>query len=45
MDHADAVITGPANTASAKMERIEALGAYVVRNSSKIGEAVHRAVQ
>jgi succinyl-CoA synthetase alpha subunit/malate-CoA ligase subunit alpha len=45
MGHAGAVIAGPADTAAAKMERIEALGAHVVRNPSKIGEAVHRAVQ
>ncbi len=45
MGHAGAVIAGPADTAAAKMERIEALGAHIVRNPSKIGEAVHRAVQ
>jgi len=39
------VIAGPADTAAAKMERIEALGAHVVRNPSKIGEAVYHAVQ
>ncbi|MEK7796100.1 MAG: succinate--CoA ligase subunit alpha [Pseudomonadota bacterium] len=42
MGHAGAVIAGPADTAAAKMERLEALGAHVVRNPAKIGEAVAR---
>ncbi|MEK7262124.1 MAG: succinate--CoA ligase subunit alpha [Pseudomonadota bacterium] len=42
MGHAGAVIAGPDDTAAAKMERLEALGAHVVRNPAKIGETVAR---
>lgn len=45
MGHAGAIIAGPEDTALAKMERIEALGAFVVRNPAKIGEAVHQAMR
>jgi succinyl-CoA synthetase alpha subunit/malate-CoA ligase subunit alpha len=40
MGHAGAVITGVADTAGAKMDHMEALGAIVVRNPARIGEAV-----
>ncbi len=45
MGHAGAVIAGPADTAAAKMECLEALGTHVVRNPAQIGEAVHRALR
>lgn len=45
MGHAGAVIAGLADTAGAKMDRIEALGAHVVRNPARIGEAVRDALR
>jgi succinyl-CoA synthetase alpha subunit/malate-CoA ligase subunit alpha len=45
MGHAGAVIAGDADTATAKLDAIEELGAYVVRNPADIGDTVMRAVK
>jgi succinyl-CoA synthetase alpha subunit/malate-CoA ligase subunit alpha len=45
MGHAGAIIASEADTASAKMDAIEALGHYVARNPAHIGETVLRAMQ
>ncbi len=45
MDHAEAVITGLADTASTKMNCIEALGSFVARNPAKIGETVRHVLR
>lgn len=42
MGHAGAIISGEADTAEAKMHRMEELGVHVVRNPAEIGETVHR---
>jgi succinyl-CoA synthetase alpha subunit/malate-CoA ligase subunit alpha len=44
MGHAGAVITGDADTAHSKMDRMEALGLRVVRNPADIGSAVAETV-
>jgi succinyl-CoA synthetase alpha subunit/malate-CoA ligase subunit alpha len=44
MGHAGAIISGQADTAVAKMDRMEELGVHVVRNPADIGETVHRVV-
>jgi succinyl-CoA synthetase alpha subunit/malate-CoA ligase subunit alpha len=44
MGHAGAIISGQADTAIAKMDRMEELGVYVVRNPADIGETVNRVV-
>jgi succinyl-CoA synthetase alpha subunit/malate-CoA ligase subunit alpha len=45
MGHAGAVISGDADTATAKLDAIEALGHRVVRNPADIGDAVLRTVK
>ncbi|MEN8212978.1 MAG: succinate--CoA ligase subunit alpha [Pseudomonadota bacterium] len=45
MGHAGAIISGEADTALAKMERLETLGVHVVRNAGEIGETVHRVLK
>ena len=45
MGHAGAVISGDADTATAKLDAIEALGHRVVRNPADIGDTVFRAVK
>jgi succinyl-CoA synthetase alpha subunit len=40
MGHAGAIISGEADTAEAKMNRMEELGIHVVRNPADIGETV-----
>ena len=45
MGHAGAVIAGDADTATAKLDAIEALGHRVVRNPAEIGDTVLRAVK
>ena len=45
MGHAGAVIAGESDTATAKLDAIEALGHRVVRNPADIGDAVLRAVK
>ena len=40
MGHAGALISGDADTADAKMNRMEELGIHVVRNPADIGETV-----
>ncbi len=45
MGHAGAVISGEADTATAKMNLMEHLGLYVVRNPSQIGSTVLRAIE
>jgi succinyl-CoA synthetase alpha subunit len=45
MGHAGAVIAGQSDTATAKLDAIEALGHRVVRNPADIGDAVLRAVK
>lgn len=40
MGHAGAIISGEADTAEAKMNRMEELGVHVVRNPANIGETV-----
>jgi succinyl-CoA synthetase alpha subunit len=42
MGHAGAIISGEADTAQAKMERMESLGVHVVRNAAHIGETLKR---
>jgi len=42
MGHAGAVISGDADTATAKLDAIEAVGHQVVRNPAEIGDAVLR---
>lgn len=44
MGHAGAIISGHADTAVAKMNRMEELGVHVVRNPANIGETVDRVV-
>jgi succinyl-CoA synthetase alpha subunit/malate-CoA ligase subunit alpha len=44
MGHAGAVITGDADTATAKLDAMERLGLYTVRDPAEIGRAVLRAV-
>ena len=44
MGHAGAIISNEADTASAKMDAMEALGLYVARNPAHIGETVLRAM-
>jgi succinyl-CoA synthetase alpha subunit len=44
MGHAGAIISGLADTAVAKMDRMEELGVHVVRNPAGIGETVDRVV-
>ena len=43
MGHAGAVISGDSDTATAKLDAIEALGHHVVRNPAEIGDTVLRA--
>ncbi|MDD5036882.1 MAG: succinate--CoA ligase subunit alpha [Methylococcaceae bacterium] len=45
MGHAGAIIASEADTASAKMDAMEALGLYVARNPAHIGQTVLRAMQ
>ncbi len=45
MGHAGAIISGDADTASAKMDAMEQLGLYVARNPAHIGETVRRALE
>jgi succinyl-CoA synthetase alpha subunit len=45
MGHAGAVISGEGDTATAKLDAIEALGHYVVRNPADIGDTVLRAIK
>ena len=45
MGHAGAVITGDADTATAKLDTMESLGLYVARNPSDIGATVQRALE
>jgi succinyl-CoA synthetase alpha subunit/malate-CoA ligase subunit alpha len=45
MGHAGAVIAGDSDTATAKLDAIEALGHRVVRNPAEIGDTVLRAVK
>lgn len=42
MGHAGAIISGQADTANAKMDRMEELGMNVVRNPALIGETAYR---
>ena len=44
MGHAGAVVAGESDTAVAKMDAIEALGLFVVRNPAEIGRTVARAL-
>jgi succinyl-CoA synthetase alpha subunit/malate-CoA ligase subunit alpha len=44
MGHAGAIISGEADTATAKMDLMEELGLYVVRNPAEIGATVVRAL-
>jgi succinyl-CoA synthetase alpha subunit/malate-CoA ligase subunit alpha len=45
MGHAGAVISGDADTATAKLDAIQALGHRVVRNPAEVGDTVLRAVK
>ena len=45
MGHAGAVIAGDSDTATAKLDAIEAMGHYTVRNPADIGDTVHRALK
>jgi succinyl-CoA synthetase alpha subunit/malate-CoA ligase subunit alpha len=45
MGHAGAIISGEADTAEAKMNRMEALGVHVVRNPADIGATVDRVLK
>jgi succinyl-CoA synthetase alpha subunit/malate-CoA ligase subunit alpha len=45
MGHAGAVITGDADTATAKLDAMESLGLYTVRNPAEIGDTVLRAMK
>ena len=45
MGHAGAVISGESDTATAKLDAIEALGHHTVRNPADIGDTVPRAVE
>jgi succinyl-CoA synthetase alpha subunit len=45
MGHAGAVISGDSDTATAKLDAIEALGHHTVRNPADIGDRVLRAVK
>jgi succinyl-CoA synthetase alpha subunit/malate-CoA ligase subunit alpha len=45
MGHAGAVIAGDSDTATAKLDAIEAMGHSAVRNPADIGDAVLRAVK
>ena len=45
MGHAGAIISGEADTAEAKMNRMEELGVHVVRNPAEIGATVDRALK
>jgi succinyl-CoA synthetase alpha subunit len=42
MGHAGAIISGEADTANAKMDMMEELGVYVVRNPALIGKTAKR---
>ena len=44
MGHAGAVISGESDTAQAKLDAMESLGLYTVRNPAEIGAAVARAL-
>jgi succinyl-CoA synthetase alpha subunit len=45
MGHAGAVIAGESDTATAKLDAIESLGHYTVRNPAEIGDTVLRALK
>jgi succinyl-CoA synthetase alpha subunit/malate-CoA ligase subunit alpha len=45
MGHAGAIISGEADTAVAKMNRMEELGVHVVRNPADIGETVDKVLK
>jgi succinyl-CoA synthetase alpha subunit/malate-CoA ligase subunit alpha len=45
MGHAGAVISGESDTATAKLDAMEALGLYTVRNPADIGVTVRRALE
>jgi succinyl-CoA synthetase alpha subunit/malate-CoA ligase subunit alpha len=45
MGHAGAVIAGDSDTATAKLDAIEAMGHRVVRNPAEIGDIVLRTVK
>ena len=44
MGHAGAIVAGESDTATAKMDAMEALGLAVVRNPAQIGEVVAQVV-
>ncbi|MEJ2591011.1 MAG: succinate--CoA ligase subunit alpha [Candidatus Thiodiazotropha sp.] len=44
MGHAGAIISGEADTAQAKMRRLDELGVHVVRNAAEIGLTVQRSL-
>jgi succinyl-CoA synthetase alpha subunit len=43
--HAGAVIAGDSDTATAKLDAMESLGLYTVRNPADIGTTVARAIE
>jgi succinyl-CoA synthetase alpha subunit/malate-CoA ligase subunit alpha len=45
MGHAGAVVEGDSDTATAKLDAIEELGHYTVRNPADIGDTVYRALK
>jgi succinyl-CoA synthetase alpha subunit len=45
MGHAGAVIAGESDTATAKLDAMESLGLYTVRNPADIGATVARALK
>ena len=45
MGHAGAIISGEADTAEAKMNRMEELGVHVVRNPADIGATVDQVLK
>ena len=45
MGHAGAIVSGESDTATAKMDAMQALGLAVVRNPAQIGETVARVVR
>jgi succinyl-CoA synthetase alpha subunit len=45
MGHAGAIISGEADTAQAKMRRLDELGVHVVRNAAEIGLTVQRSLR
>jgi succinyl-CoA synthetase alpha subunit len=45
MGHAGAIISNESDTATAKIDMMEALGMFVVRNPADIGATVLRAIK